>query len=214
MNVVLIAGGILSPDALPYLLQEKADIWVGVDGGARYFAQISRVPDCITGDFDSLTITEQEHFAAQGAKIIPTPDQNYTDMDKSIRYVLQQYNATYIRIYGATGGQTDHFISVLSALVKYQGKAIIKLVDEHGEVWLASDKEEIGGEALIGRMFSLIALGEVTGIITTGLQWPLTCETLVLGGRDGTRNLVMESIVTVQKQSGNLFLMLHHKKEK
>jgi thiamine pyrophosphokinase len=214
-TAVILAGGPLPPEVLPYLLQEQANLWVGVDSGARHFAKIHRLPNIITGDFDSLTIEEQEYFATQGTKIIHTPDQDYTDIDKSIGYVLSHYPITQIHLYGATGGQTDHFLSVLSALIKYQDEAAIKLIDEHGEVWLASNDEEIKpaeGANLMGRLFSLIALGEVTGIVTTGLQWPLQCETLAPGVRDGTRNRIVDNIVTIKKQSGHLFLMLHHEK--
>jgi thiamine pyrophosphokinase len=210
MKIVLLAGGPLSERALLYLQQEDTEVWVGVDSGARHFQKINRLPSVVTGDFDSLTQEEQEHFASQGVKIVPTPDQDYTDMDKALEYVLDNYPVTHIRIYGATGGQTDHFLSVLSALVKYEGRAKMELVDEHGVVWLADRQQELVGEDLVGRLFSLIALGEVTGITTTGLQWPLTNETLIMGVRDGTRNIIIAPKVTVEKQSGCLFLMLHH----
>ena len=210
MKVILVAGGPLSAASAELLRRESADFWVGVDGGARHFVILNRLPDCITGDFDTLTESEIEDFKGQGVQVVPTPDQDYTDIDKAIDVAISTHDATHIRIFGATGGQTDHFSSVLSALIKYQYKAHIRLIDEYGEVWVAKHFEELRGETLVGRLFSLIAMGEVTGITTTGLEWPLNHETLALGVRDGTRNRIIASTVTVQKQSGNLFLMLHY----
>ncbi|MBC8103013.1 MAG: thiamine diphosphokinase [Cytophagales bacterium] len=211
---ILVASGPMSRAEMERLQGALAEnpgaLVIGVDGGARHLLRVGRVPDVVTGDFDSLRIAECEALAKRGVTLVPTPDQNYTDLDKALTYARAGHGAERIRVYAATGGRLDHIYSVLSTLVKHSGSGDIRLVDAVGETWLVNSDVVLTGSDLPGRTLSLMALGRATGITTTGVRWTLTEETLAPGIRDGTLNEIVSEIVTIRVRGGDLLVQLHH----
>ncbi len=211
---ILVAGGPLSPaeaDLLRATLEQYSEaLVVGIDSGARHLLRVGRRPDVVTGDFDSLGREERESLAAQGAEIVPTPDQDYTDLDKALTYVRERHDTARIRVFAATGGRLDHTYSVLSALIKHTAGADVRLVDAVGETWCVRGKVTLSAPDLPGRTLSLMAFGPVHDITTTGVRWPLAGESLEPGIRDGTLNEVTLEAVTIEVGEGNLLIQLHH----
>jgi thiamine pyrophosphokinase len=211
---VLVAGGPLAEGATPYLLRDiqRAELLLGVDGGARHLRALGLIPQVVTGDFDSLTPPEIEALREEGVEIVPTPDQDYTDLDKALHFTIEERGLRQVRVYAATAGRLDHIYSCLSAIVKYGHIADVRLVDEYGDTWWIKPGETVTleGDELVGRTLSLITLGLVEGITTTGVAWPLTDEDLAPGVRDGTLNVVTAPPATVSYRRGDLLLMLHH----
>jgi thiamine pyrophosphokinase len=212
MHVVLVANGPF--EEIPWkrltAAAPAAAAVVGIDGGARSLLRLGLDPTHVTGDFDSLTEEERVGLAARGSQIIPTPDQDYTDLDKALRFVFEELDATSAHIYGATGGRLDHLYSVLSALIKYGRERDVRLVDTVGETFYLRGSLELIGPDLPGRTLSLLALGPVEGVTTTGLRWPLANESLAPGVRDGTLNEVTAETVTLSCTTGDLLVLLHH----
>ena len=216
VRAVLVAGGPLPP-AQATLLQTRLEdinaqtVLVGVDGGAAHLLALGTVPHYVTGDFDSLLPEDQAYLAACGAQIVPTPDQDYTDLDKALAFVRTLGAMQKIQIWAATGGRIDHAYSVLSAVLKHgRGADAPRLVlrDEWGQTRPVPPGAMTLENQIPGRTLSLITLGPVTGITTTGVQWPLTNETLAPGVRDGTLNRITEETVTVSYKSGDLLLFV------
>jgi len=211
-TAILAAGGPLTAQEAVLLAEfaQETDVWVGVDSGTRHWLSIGILPHYVTGDFDSLSVQERESLAKIGVKIVPTPDQDYTDLDKAIAFVSQELGIARLRIFAGTAGRLDHTYSVLSTVVKYGRALDIRLVDEVGETWLVNGTETLTGEHLPGRVLSLMAMGTVTGITTTGVVWELEGETLAPGFRDGTLNVIKDTTVGILVEEGNLLVMLHH----
>ena len=212
MRVVLVANGPFE-EVCPDRLRESvasAGFVVGIDGGTRTLNRLGLTPTHVTGDFDSLRQEERDALAEQGVEIVPTPDQDFTDLDKALRFAFEELGATDAKVFGATGGRLDHLYSVLSVLIQHARTRNVTLVDRVGEVFLVRGATELRGAELVGRTLSLLALGPVEGIITTGVAWPLTGERLAPGERDGTLNVVTEETVTISCASGDLLVYLHH----
>lgn len=189
---------------------QSADLLVGVDGGARTLLRHGLIPHIVTGDGDSLSEQEREALLAAGAQLVPTPDQDYTDLDKALTYVIEAHGATQLTVFGATGGRLDHSYSVFSALLKHGRRVRVQLVDETARYEAVQGHWHCAEPELVGRTLSLLAFGRVEGVTTTGLRWPLTDDWLAPGHRDGTLNEVTEAQITVQVGSGELIIMLHH----
>ena len=210
----MAAGGPLSPAEADLLRADLAQnpgaLVVGIDGGARHLLRVGRAPDVVTGDFDSLSLGERESLAAKGAQIVPTPDQDYTDLDKALTYVRDVHGIDQMRVFAATGGRLDHIYSVLSALIKHGQAADVRLVDAVGETRFVPGSVVFEGGDITGRTISLMAFGPAKGITTTGVRWPLTNDTLAPGVRDGTLNEVISDRVTITIESGDLLVQLHH----
>lgn len=187
---------------------------VGVDGGAAHLLALGIIPHYATGDFDSLSFDDRAQLAARGTQIVPTPDQDYTDLDKALTFAQETLNARDIQIWAATGGRIDHAYSVLSAVLKHgrgPNAPALRLMDEWGETRpVPPSGITLHGADLPGRTVSLITLGAVAGITTTGVEWPLANETLAPGVRDGTLNRITAETVTVSYQTGDLLLFVAH----
>lgn len=212
MHALLMANAPF-PEAAEARLQEavgQAQILIGVDGGARTLLRLGLIPDIVTGDGDSLTDTERESLAAAGARLILTPDQDFTDLDKALTYGIETLGITHATVFGATGGRLDHSYSVLSTLIKHGSRLHIRLIDETATYFLVNGEHTLEGENLPGKRLSLLAFGRVEGITTTGLRWPLTDDWLAPGLRDGTLNEITQSRVTLSVRSGSLIVMAHH----
>jgi thiamine pyrophosphokinase len=213
VKVLLVCNGPLDGAAVARLRAEAtaADLVVGVDGGAVHLIAHGIVPDVVTGDFDSLDAETLAGLEARGVRVVPTPDQEFNDLDKALAYALREREAGSVRVHGATGGRLDHVYSALSTLLKYAAEDV-RLVDGVGETWaLAAAREAtLRGDDLPGRVLSLMALGRVTGVHTTGVRWPLHGEELAPGHRDGTLNVITEPTVTISVEEGDLLVMLHH----
>lgn len=213
---MLVAAGPLPVRAATRLRVQIAaapeSLLVGVDGGAATLAALGVLPHVVTGDGDSLGEAARNDLAKRGARIVPTPDQNVTDLDKAMAYVLET-GARVVRVFGATGGRLDHTYSALSALLKHARAcpdADVRLVDEWGETFAPTGPVTLSGSDLPGRVLSLVALGPVSDIRTTGVRWPLSGESLAPGVRDGTLNVVTETVVTIRAGTGDLLVLLGH----
>lgn len=212
MKAVLVANGPFD-DVCPARLRKavaSADFTIGIDGGTRTLIRLGLTPTHVTGDFDSLSEEERDALAERGASIFPTPDQDFTDFDKALRFAFEELGATDATVFGATGGRLDHLYSVLSVLIKHARTRDVTLVDRVGEVFPLRGSLELRGADLVGRTLSLLALGPAEGVTTTGVAWPLTGERLAPGERDGTLNVVTEETVTISCASGDLLVYLHH----
>jgi len=215
-EALLVAGGPLAEGDIPLLAAAVAQtragrgVVVAVDGGTHHLLRLGALPDIVTGDFDSLDAVTRADLAAQGVRIVPTPDQDYTDLDKALSFVRSDLAIAQVRVHAASRGRLDHLYSVLSAVVKYGRSLDLRLVDGIGETWLVNGEVTLAGADLPGRTLSLLALGPVSGITTTGVRWPLTEETLAPGVRDGTLNEVVAETVTIRVNAGDLLVNLHH----
>ena len=183
---------------------------VAVDGGGRHLLRLGLDPLYVTGDFDSLSEPERTLLAARGATLIPTPDQDHTDLDKALAWIAETLDPDRTVVFGATGGRLDHLYSVLSTLVRHGSRRDIRLLDEVGETFVVAKSRRWDSDDLPGRTVSLMALGPVDGVVTRGLRWPLDGERLAPGVRDGTLNVVDETSFSVEVENGVLVVLLHH----
>jgi thiamine pyrophosphokinase len=212
IGAVLMANGDFPPAALPYLHRELSTgaTLVGVDGGTRHLLQHGLLPAYVTGDFDSLTEFERADLQTQGVQIVPTPNQDYTDLDKAITFARETLGARNIRVFGASAGRLDHVYSNLSVLLKHGRDCDVRLVDDWGETRVVNRTLSLTESDLPGRTLSLLAFGTVPSVTTTGVEWPLTNETLAPGVRDGTLNRVTDATITVVSPHGDLLVTLQH----
>jgi len=212
MHALLMANAPFSAAAEGHLraVLPQIGVVIGVDGGARTLARLGISPQVVTGDGDSLTEAERAALQAGGARLIPTPDQDFTDLDKALTVAVALLGITEATVFGATGGRLDHSYSVFSTLIKHGPQLPLRLVDEQACYQLVAGELVLTGADLVGRTLSLLAFGRVEGVTTTGVRWPLTDDWLAPGLRDGTLNEITHERVTLTARSGPLIAMVHH----
>lgn len=201
MHVLIIANGIVP---LPTRVRElvfAANLVICADGGANQARALGITPQVILGDFDSIEPGTRQHF--NGVQMLYIPDQESTDLEKALRYCIEQH-ASSVDIIGATGDRLDHTTGSLGCFKKFGHRLQIRLIDTVGELTLVQNTVSI--DVREGEKLSLIPLDRCAGISTTNLKYPLTNDTLELGGREGISNEAIATPVTILVTSGTLLL--------
>jgi thiamine pyrophosphokinase len=182
-------------------LLREADVVLCADGGANIALKLGVVPDAIIGDLDSIHAETLVKFHK-----VPTyrdSDDGTTDLEKTIAWAIKE-KFDHVTVIGASGKRLDHAIGNLGVLAKFYPDAVVKLVDDFGELTYVGRSLTV--EAKKGETVSLIPLNRCEGIVTDGLRYALTGETLELGVREGTSNVVTAPPVTIKVKKGHLLL--------
>jgi thiamine pyrophosphokinase len=185
---------------LQALLRESTVVYCA-DGGANVALKLGIVPDAILGDLDSIHAETLVKFQK-----VPThqdSDDETTDLEKAIAWAIKR-KYDHIIVIGASGKRLDHTIGNLGVLAKFYPDAVIRFVDDFGELTYVG--REVTFDARKGETISLIPLSRCEGIVTDGLRYVLNGETLELGVREGTSNTVISSPVAIRVKKGHLLL--------
>jgi len=182
-------------------LLREADVVLCADGGANIALKLGVVPDAIIGDLDSIHTETLVKFHK-----VPTyrdNDDESTDLEKTIAWAIKE-KFDHVTVIGASGKRLDHSMGNLGVLAKFYPDAVVRFVDEFGELTYVG--RELTIDVKKGEIVSLIPLSRCEGIVTDGLRYALNGETLELGVRGGTSNVVTASPVSIKVKKGNLLL--------
>lgn len=158
--------------------------------------------DFVSGDFDSYL---PQDLASIPVELIHTPDQNRTDFDKVLEILIQK-DVHQVDVYGASGGEMDHFLGNLTVAYRYKDLINICFYDAYSVYYFIPNNYTI--EGIRGRMVSLYPFPTATNISTFGLEWTLQNESLSLTDRIGTRNFAKEDQVNISFEQGALIFFL------
>jgi thiamine pyrophosphokinase len=126
-------------------------------------------------------------------------------LEKAFDYLIER-NIPAVNVVWATGKRADHTITNLTTITSYRDRLKIVLLDDHSKVFLLPKKFEKWYTA--NTLISLIPIGQVTGIHSSNLFYPLQNDSLKLGYRTGSSNHVThDGIVTIEHEEGDLLLM-------
>ena len=202
--LIIANGQSCSAELLGQLL-EWSPIVVVLDSAIDRVLQLDIKVDVLLGDFDRNFDAESYKNKQFPIEIIHTPDQNKTDLEKAFDYLIEKKHQA-VNVVWATGKRADHTISNITNLVRYRNKLKIVLLDDHSKIYLLPQKFEKWFTK--ATPISLIPIGEVFGITTTNLKYPLQNQSLLLGYRSGNSNEVLnDGLVTIEHTSGDLLLM-------
>lgn len=202
-TAIIIAGGD-TPD--PSILEDlpEEDLWiVGADSGADGARALGLRLDVIVGDMDS--IRDETLRDSGDAEIVRHPtDKNATDLELALDLVSDHIDIDRVLVLGGTGGRLDHFLatSLILASPRFSGFDIEWLAHP-GRVTIVHSHANLHGTA--GAKLSLIpAGGDVLGVRTNGLRWPLEGETLPFGTSRGVSNEFTTAVAGVSIEAGVL----------
>jgi len=200
-RALILANGHPPSKKLLQKLLKSAGVFICADGGANIAARLGLKPDLIIGDLDSIKAATLRRFSRVPARRIA--DQNSTDLEKAFSWAVRK-GFQEIVVVGATGHRLDHAVGNLSALAKFSRKAKISFLDDDSELVCVGASYEL--EAPPGTIISLIPLSLCEGIVTKGFRWELRNESLKLGFRESTSNVVKSSPVSITVRRGDLLL--------
>lgn len=184
----------------------SADLFIAADGGAFTAQDFGLTPDVIIGDMDSFT-----DIAQAPCPVIKDPDQDTNDLEKALAYALEQGMVAAV-VFGATGKRVDHTVKNLSVLKRFYSRfKSLVFRDKYSDIKLLSSPHT---EPLpTGTSVSLFPLsGTVTGVTSSGLQFPLQNDTLQNGVFDGTSNKTTQPEITISFKTGDLLFFINHNK--
>ena len=202
---LIIANGASCSSELLGQLLEWSPLVVVLDSAMERVVELGIKVDVLLGDFDrgfDANYYKETHYPIE---IVPTPDQDKTDLEKAFDYLYER-NIPAVNVVWATGKRADHTITNLTNIVNYRDKLKIVIIDDHSKVFLLPRKYEKWYTEKTP--ISLIPIGEVTGIHTNNLHYPLNDDTLKMGYRTGSSNFVAkDGIVVIEHETGDLLLM-------
>lgn len=212
-RVVIFANGLLPNLETVRNILRADDFLIGADGGARLIMTLGLLPNFVIGDLDSLTEDDLYDLGSADVRVDQYPaNKDETDLELAIQYALQLSPSSII-IVAALGGRMDQTLGNISLLTDLLMSNIdIRLDDGVEEIFFCRDQAQVHGKNT--DIVSLIPWnGDVSGIVTTGLKWPLRSETLFSYKTRGLSNEMINETATVQIKSG-LLLIVHRRADK
>lgn len=194
MRAVIVANGKITDFDKIKKHIKSGDRIICADGGYDYAEKLGVIPDIVIGDMDSLGNVNNET-----EKIIFPTKKDFTDGEIVLEYASEN-NFDEIILLGFTGGRADHMLTNIMMLSRYSDKNI-KIIDEYSEIILAKKENIIFGEK--GALISIIPVnGDLCGVFTEGLEYPLCGETLYFGEGRGVSNVMLSDKCRIKIQSG------------
>lgn len=181
-----------------------------LDGAASVLQRNKVKPDIILGDLDSLLKQYDSIKNIQSdfpqSRIIHTPDQNKTDFEKGLDYVLQ-HNTNPTLCVGLFGKALDHTLYNLSVFARYSQKLPLSLLHtfENQKQWGFMLPPKCCIHTQISTTISIYPLTEST-ISSDGLEWELNNTKLSPLGMQSTRNKAISNQIKLETQGDCLYL--------
>ena len=186
-------------------LLEWSPIVIALDSAIDRVLDLNIKVDVLLGDFDRGFDPEYYREKQFPLEIIHTPNQDKTDLEKAFDYLIER-KIPAVNVIWATGKRADHTITNITSIVQYRENLKIVLLDDHSKIFLLPKRFEKWYTA--NTPISLIPIGNVVGIHSENLHYPLKNDTLTIGYKTGSSNHVAkDGIVIIEHRDGDLLLM-------
>ena len=183
---LIIANGASCSEELLGQLLEWSPLVIVLDSAIERVLELGIKVDVLLGDFDRGF--NPEYY-----------------LEKAFDYLIEKGHKA-VNVIWATGKRADHTITNITSIVKFRNQLKIVLLDDHSKIFLLPNTFEKWYTK--NTPISLIPIGEVTGIHSTNLFYPLENHSLTIGDKTGSSNHVTEDgIVSISHEKGDLLLM-------
>ncbi|MBN1657116.1 MAG: thiamine diphosphokinase [Anaerolineae bacterium] len=209
MRAVVIAAGDAPANQDWERWLRPGDLIVAADGGASRAMARGLLPDVVVGDLDSTPADVLAALEAQPVEIVRHPRaKDETDLELALCYAAGQ-SADEIVVLGALGGRLDHTLSNLLLLALPELKEVaVRIVRGAEEAVLVRSGERVALHGQPGDVVSLLPWGgDVRGVTTSGLTWPLAHEALHFAFSRGVSNVMTGQEAWIEVEEGNLMVV-------
>lgn len=202
---LMIANGeACNEEVIGQLLEWNPFVLV-LDGALERVLQLGIKIDAVLGDFDHRFPSEEWLGIQEDIRVVHTPDQEFTDFQKGIEFLIAEGFAA-VNIIWATGKRADHSLNNMSTLALYKGRIDACMIDNHSRIYNLPNvfKKWYLAETNI----SLFPMPVAENIYTSNLWYNLQGESLQLPYRTGSSNRVKEDgWVEISYGTGQLIMM-------
>jgi thiamine pyrophosphokinase len=196
--IVVGNGRVPARHSLPATVFDDVALVVAADGGAEGAIGLGLRPDLVVGDMDSLAPEALRRLESDGTAVERMAvEKDESDLELAIRAALAR-GATTIMILGALGGpRVEHELANVALLGLGGPDTVIAIMDERCTIrMLDGGARTSGGETATmdvrGEPGDFVSLqpwgGDVDGVTTRGLRYPLRDEPLLMGPSRGLSN--------------------------
>ncbi len=185
-------------------LVRRSSLVLAADGGANHLARIGVRPAAVVGDLDSIRPGVRRWVGEE--RIVARPDQDSTDLHKTLAYAFDEREVQRVTVLAATGGRLDHAIENLALLARWADRGEVELRDEEHRIVAVSGT--FSAAAAAGAAVSLMPLGRCERVWTQGLRWELDGEPLDLAGRTSVSNIADREEIEVRVEGGIVLVFL------
>jgi thiamine pyrophosphokinase len=204
---VVFAGGDPPPSHTLDTLPVDALV-VAADSGLVHALEAGLHVDLLVGDLDSAPTGAVTAARRAGTEVERHPaEKDATDLELALDAVVAR-GCDEVLVVGIHGGRADHLLAnaLLLASPRYESLRVRAHLG-NAEVSVVRDRAELPGPP--GRLCSLLPIaGPAAGVVTSGLRYPLTDETLEPGTTRGVSNEVVAPGATVSLRAGVLLAVL------
>ena len=202
---LIIANGAECSNELLGQLLEWSPIVIVLDSAMDRVLDLNIKVDVLLGDFDRGFDPEYYKEKQFPLEIVHMPNQDKTDLEKAFDYLIEKGHKA-VNVIWATGKRADHTVTNITSIVQYRDTLKIVMLDDHSKIFLLPKRFEKWYTATTP--ISLIPIGNVSGIHSQNLFYPLKNDTLTIGYRTGSSNHVLQDgIVIIEHNEGDLLLM-------
>jgi thiamine pyrophosphokinase len=202
--LITLAGHAPSAEFLQWRAEE-AEISIAVDGGWLAHRHAGVEPDLILGDLDSCGDLQEIEKIFPRSVIKRSPDQDQTDFQKALALLENRGMPGRVVILGGLGKRTDHCLSNLMIAGRVDPTAEITFDDEHEWVRRITPSCPLVLSGRAGAPISLLPIGEVEKVNSSGLQWELSDSDFSWDRMMSQSNRCSTNEVKVSCQSGVLY---------
>ncbi|MHB8578725.1 MAG: thiamine diphosphokinase [Ignavibacteriaceae bacterium] len=202
-GIILANGKAPRKSVIDYLKYNGYSTLICADGGANRAKQIGIVPDYIIGDFDSV-LPSTLKFYKNKAKIICLKDQNSTDVEKCLNFLIKN-NYEEVTLTGVTGDRLDHTFCNLGIVLKYFANINLNIIAESS--FLKAFTGKIVLETVPGETISLYGFDSKTKIKSEGLKYSLQNISLPFGIKESTSNVALSKEIKLTVKGGIIFVI-------
>lgn len=206
--LIIANGEACSSDLLEDLLAWSPFVVV-LDSAIHRVNELNIKVNVLLGDFDrdevEIELIQEEQFPIE---IVHTPDQNKTDLQKGIEFLIDR-GFPAVNIIWATGRRTDHTFNNIASIVAYKEQIKIAIIDDHTIVYPLLPRPNIFEKWYAkDTIISLLPIGKAIGVSTTNLLYNTENQDFTLGYFTGSSNQVAtDGTIEVSYSSGDLLLM-------
>lgn len=196
MRAVIIGNGIIENYDIIKKKLRSDDYVICADGGYNHAKKLGVKPSVVIGDMDSIGDNDYD------GEIINLPiRKDFTDSEVCAKYILLKHFEEVMML-GFTGKRQDHSLANLLLLKQFaDAETNAYIVDEYNEIHYTKPETNIYGKK--GDLVSIIPItGNLAGVTTKGLDYPLNDETLIFGESRGVSNVMTSNKCTITVQSG------------
>ncbi len=199
-RALILANG--SPVATKPWKRLKNCTLIALDGAANALTRAGIRLDVVIGDFDSISPQTKQRLTKKGVPLVYTPDQNFTDLEKALRWCEQQ-RIVEIWLFQALGKRLDHSLHNLLQLKAFAHLKIRIFSDSETIRIVQNTSLKIKGKKQ--RRIALFPLPTAT-VTSRGLEWEMQKVRLQLGKSASVANRAASKSVSL-KVAGTTLLI-------